>query len=107
MAVLRIPLDPTVPAFSFFTELESISYQFNFRWNSRIESWIFDIYDDTQTAVQLGVPYDLDVVLLKQNVRDNRPPGDFAGLSSEGTIYASRFDLGVENRFLYNESEDA
>ena len=105
MALLRIPLDPVDPAFVFFIDLEGINYQFDFRWNSRTERWVFDLYDDTGTAVQLGIPYDLDIAMLKQNVRDNKPPGTLFALSTEGNIAATRFDLGIENLFLYNESE--
>lgn len=105
MALLNIPLDPTVPAFSFFVDLDAISYQFDFRWNGRVANWIFDIYDDTQTAVQLGVPLDLVIELMKQNVRGNRPPGIFRALSSEGSIEATRFNLGIDVALLYLDSE--
>ena len=104
MALLDIPVDNVDPAFSFLIDLDGRTYEFSFRWNGRIETWIFDIYDDTQTAIQLGVPFHTNQIFLEDNPSPDKPPGNLMAVNSaaEG-VDADRFSLGVDVKFLYDE----
>lgn len=106
MATFEIPLSPEAPSFSFFTDLEDRNYQFDFRWNSRTENWMFDLYDDADEAVQLGNTLIVGFPMLFQNRRSNRPPGILFAISEQGRVEPDRFNLGVDIKFYYTESEN-
>jgi hypothetical protein len=104
MAILEIPLDNSVPSFSFFIPLDGSNFEFIFRWNGRIETWVFDIFDKTGAAVQTGNPLISSFPLLKQNVKTNRPPGILFAINfkDEGGS-AGRFEIGGNVKLFYAE----
>jgi hypothetical protein len=105
MAILEIPLDNSVPAFSFFAPLDGSNFEFVFRWNGRIETWVFDLFDKGGEAVQTGNPLLSSFELLRQNVRTNRPPGLLFAINyQEEGANAGRFDLGGNVKLLYAET---
>ena len=105
MALLEIPMGNRNAAFEYTVELEGESYKFSFRWNGRIENWIFDIYDSDDEAIQTGNPYYVSLILLTQNVRSNRPPGRFAADNEATTaLNPDRFAIGGDVKFLYDEA---
>lgn len=104
MAILEIPLNNSVPAFSFFTPLDGSNFEFRFRWNGRIEVWVFDLFDKEGVAVQTGNPLISGFELLRQNVSTNRPPGLLFAINYEDAgASAGRFDIGGNVKLLYAE----
>lgn len=108
MALLQIPIDNENPAFSFFAELDSVVYQFIFRYNSRIENWVFDMFDENQDPVQTGNPLLSGFPAMSQNRNLNKYPGVLIALNAtlQG-LNATRFTLGVDVLLFYNEADDA
>ena len=106
MALFEIPMDNRDAYFEYFVDLEGISYKLLYRWNGRVENWIFDIFDDQDVAVQTGNPYYVSIILLAQNVRTNRPPGQFAAVNeAEDGLNPDRFGIGGDVKFIYLESD--
>lgn len=105
MAQFEIPMDNRDASFEYTVELEGNSFKLIFRWNGRVENWIFDLYDSDDVAVQTGNPYYVSLILLAQNVRSNRPPGDFVA-ENEATagLNPDRFAIGGDVKFLYDEA---
>lgn len=104
MAIIEIPLDNFDPSFSFSTELDSATYNFNFRWNGRIQIWIFDLLDSDNEPVQTGNPFISGFELLGQNVSSNRPPGNLLAINNAVPFEAAtRFNIGSDVKFLYVE----
>ncbi len=102
--VLIIPLENDTPAFSFFTDLDGNSYQFKFRWNDRVNLWMFDMYDNEDNALFLGKPFQTDVHFLKSVPEITKPPGIlFCANSSNYEVDADRFALGADVKFYYVE----
>lgn len=104
MAVIELPLDNQHPSFSFSTELDGSTYNFQFRWNGRIQSWIFDIFDGSNDPIQTGNPLIVEFELLKQNKSQSRPPGNFiASNTSQVGVDATRFNIGSDVKLYYIE----
>ena len=107
MALLEIPLSNASPAFSFIIDLEGKSYEFRFRWNGRIENWIFDLYNAAQEPIQTGNPFIVGYPLLKQLVNIDKPPGLLIAFNSANpNVNADRFNIGGDVKLFYNESEE-
>ena len=105
MAVFEIPLDNSKPAFSIFVDLDGSNFRFFFRWNSRVETWMFDASDSQDVVVQNGNPLAINVPLAFQNRRENKWPGDLIAISESGAKL-SRFNLGTDIKLFYREAID-
>lgn len=108
MAFFIIPLDNDVPSYTFNVDLENERYRFVFRYNSRIDRWVFDIFDPNENTIQSGVPLTINSELLRQNVRSIKYPGVLGCTSTvrEGATDPTRFTIGVDSKLVYLESED-
>jgi len=105
MAIFEIPLDNTSPAFNMFADLESVSYQFKFKWNDRVQIWIFDLIDSEDTPIFLGKPFQTDVNFLLQSASVTKPPGLLFCMNTRETgLDADRFTIGGDVKFLYDEA---
>lgn len=104
MAIIELPLDNKDPSFSFSTELDGSTYNFQFRWQGRIEVWVFDLFDADKNPIQTGNPFITDFEFLKQNVSTSKPPGNFIAINtSVDGENAGRFNIGSDVKFLYIE----
>lgn len=105
MALLEIPLSNSNPSFIFQVELEGTAFEFRFRWNGRMENWIFDLLDSNGVVVQEGYPFYTDQVLLRQNVTTVKHLGLLIVNNTETPgANADRFNIGGDVKFAYDES---
>ena len=102
MAVFEIPLDAQDPAFTFFVDLDGSTFEFFFRWNTRTELWMFDVYDEAGEAVQLGNPLVLDFELLAQRQISSKWPGVLFASSTSGDV-PDRWNIGGDIKLFYGE----
>ena len=106
MALVEIPLSNTDPAFNFSIELDGATYFFRFRWNGRIETWVFDLLDSNRDPIQLGNPFIVGFILLRQYQGANKPPGTLYAINTTGSgLGATRFNIGKDVKFFYQEAE--
>lgn len=69
--MIRLPLS-SEPAQSFITQLGSVKWLFNFRFNDRGRFWIMDITDSaSQTILVTGVPVLLGCDLIRPYILGN------------------------------------
>jgi len=106
MAFIEIPLENGTPSFTFFTALNGSDYSFEFRWNGRLECWIFDMYDNENNPLFLGKPFQTDVLFLRQVPDTSKPSGDmWCGNNKTPYVDSDRFAVGVDVLFYYLEGE--
>lgn len=107
MAVLEIPLSNQNPSFIFQVDLEGSNFEFRFRYNGRMENWIFDLFDSNGTEIQTGNTFISSFEMLKQNVTTNKPPGNLVSFNTATPgENADRFNIGGDVKFQYNESTE-
>ncbi len=105
MALLEIPLSNANPSFVFRVELETQTYEFRFRWNGRMESWIMDLFDANGTVIQIGYPFVVSYLLFRQVVSTVKYPGELQGFNTEEIrVNPTRFNLGGDVKLSYEES---
>lgn len=104
MALFQIPLDNQDPAFTFQIDLDGSTYNFDFRWNGRLEQWKFDLLDSDFSPIVYGIPFIVGLDLLVQNASESRPPGILFALNlKEAFVGADRFSIGGDVKLYYNE----
>ena len=104
MAVFEIPTDNSSPAFTFNSSLDGNNYQFEFRWNDRVNLWIFSMFDDEDNPLFLGKPYQTGVNFLQQ-ISSVKAPRGFLFCDNANVVGkdADRFTIGVNVKFYYND----
>lgn len=105
MAILELPIRSDLSAYTFQVQLESAIYQFEFRFNQRLNRWIMDIEDQNGVDVLIGIPMLTDADLIGRFVMDGRPPGKLLAYDESGQNQnATQFDFGNPISLLYDES---
>lgn len=78
-----LPVRNDIPAYNFTIELDSSTYFFEFRFNSRMDRWIMDINDENEEPVFVGIP-----VLVNQQLNKfdfpGIPPGSLFSMDDTG-----------------------
>lgn len=91
------------------TILEGVSYDYELRWNSRNESWLFRIVstgNEFELSTQLRVGYDL---LAPYRHKDNIPSGKLIIADNErvtGRIGRDNLGIGLRFELLYITEDD-
>ena len=105
MALLQLPLRNDVPAFTFKTDLDGTTYTFKFRYNSRLDRWVFDIQTATGDPIISGIPVLTGTSLLKRFEDDRLPEGELFVLNKENEAASpGRNDLQENVFILYEEA---
>jgi hypothetical protein len=104
MAVIEIPINNLDPAFTFAIELDGKTYNFTFRWNGRIQNWVFDLFDALIEPIQLGNPFIVNFEFLRQNQSLSQPPGVLVARNNATPFEnPNRFNIGSDVKFFYIE----
>ena len=102
MATLEIPLSNQDPAFSFSSILDKNQYEFDFRFNSRVNIWMVDILDAKNDTIINSLPVYSNRLLTAFLSKQNLPEGDLA-FFTEGKLDADRFTFGKDVKLYYRE----
>ena len=101
-----IPLQPSVPRYTFSTALSNAVYTFRVYWNSRSEVWYMDVYTDDETLLRAGVPLLLGVELDKGRSAE-WPDGRFLVYDTENSgVDATLDDLGTRVQLWYFTNDE-
>lgn len=108
MSALLVPLAAEGPYFGQGVELEGRTYRFDFRWNTRTEQWVIDVFDGGGAALVNGVRGVINVPLLQKfGLREDLPPGELLLLDSSGRdLEAGLDDLGSRVQLIYLPAAD-
>lgn len=105
MALLELPIDDVLPAYTFQIDLEENLYLFTFRFNLRMNRWVMDIADEDEVVIIQGIKLLINQNLLRHYVMDNLPPGIFLLVDESGNdAQPDRFNFGNDVKLLYQES---
>ncbi len=90
--MVNLPIVREGPYFGFSCELDSVTYQFTFRWNGRDGSWFMDLADGEGTVLVAGVKVVLGVFLGLKHWNQSFPPGMFLAIDTSGADEEAGFD---------------
>lgn len=106
---VRLPLrtDGT-PFYSFECALDGESFVFAFRWNTRDESWSFDVDDAAGNRLVSGRKVVLDWPLLVRFRSESLPEGQLVATDTSGEGEApSLEDFGTRVVLSYYSADEA
>lgn len=107
MTLYRVPVFVDVPFYTYTAQLEGKSYRFSFSFNSRAQTYYFDLADEDDVRIFCGVRLVNDYPIAGRFRDLRKPPGLFALISLESdNSDAALADLGRRVRFLYFDSDD-
>lgn len=105
MAILKIPIRNDLPAYIEQVDLEGRLYFFTFRFNARMDRWIWDIADADQNPIIVGIPVLINQDLLGRFVSNDLPPGKFAAINLSTTqVQPNRTLFSTDVELHYEES---
>jgi hypothetical protein len=102
VTVLRLPTRTDSPHYDFEIDLDSVTYQIEFRWNDRAAAWFMEIRDVNGVQLLSGRRVVLGYPLLAR-FRDPRlPAGDIYAVDLTGSeVEPGVNDLGGRVSLLY------
>ena len=105
MAYLEIPVISDIPSYTFNLVLEGTKFNFNFRFNKRLDRWTFDLSDSENILIIAGIPLLTNLLLTERYSYDNLPKGEFFVLDMTGNeANPSEIGLGDDYKLIYRES---
>lgn len=100
----KIPIDSILSNKQFRTELDGTFYLFDFRYNSRADIWMMNIYDETGTIILSGIALLLGVDLITRFQDSRLPPGPLFLMNlKDENVEADRNTLGEDVVLLYGK----
>jgi hypothetical protein len=107
MAVV-LPVVSQGAHFGVTTELENITYAFDFRWNWRDSGWYFNLLDGEGVLLVAGVRVVLNTSLLKSFRKSGVvPPGALVAVDTGGQeLEAGQDDFGSRVKLYYFTEAD-
>lgn len=104
MAVFNMPTSfgPDVfPNYRFAVELDGVEFRFGFKFNSRQQTWFFNLSDANGVLLRAGVPVVTGIPLLLRMAELAAPDGSLIAVSLAGDIVAGLEQLGQEVILTY------
>ena len=106
MARLTMPVNSDNSHYDFFIDLEDITYNFEFKYNTRMDRWIMNISDSDLNPIIQGMALVLGLEYLSLYTTDRKPPGQLILFNFENEfVECGRNDLGNSCKLIYIESE--
>lgn len=106
MAIIEIPVDPSIFSQKFDISLDGTLYTLRFFWNIRQQTWQLDILQSDSTPLVRGIKIVPDWMPVFRYKIIGFPPGDFMVVDTSGTGLApERTEFGTDKRvkLLYRE----
>lgn len=104
MAMIEIPIDAGLYAWSQEVQLDGALYTIAFRWSVRAQAWYWSLYDANGAAIVTGRRLVVSWPLLRNVSVTNAPPGDFYAFNTTNPgVDPGLKDLGKSVRLLYAE----
>lgn len=106
MGLLILPVRRDTPAFDYTIELDRVVYALRFRYNFRMQRWIFDVAKKDGTVLAGGIVILPNVNLLGRFRNKDLPRGEFYSIDQTGKNRAPALeDLGSTIQLIYVEAD--
>jgi hypothetical protein len=107
MIIRFAPPPKDVPAYAFRIKLDGREYRFTFRWNSRTDSWSFDLATDAGTVLLAGQKVRIGRNLIFRCKAADKPPGGLWAIAADGKRdLPTRAQLGERVRLYYFSKDE-
>lgn len=99
--MIVLPIRNDIPHQTFSTELEGVTYGFEFRWNDRASAWFCTIKTAEEETIVSNRKVVLNRPLFIRFTDERLPPGPIIALDTSGQDLAPGLeDLGPDGRVL-------
>lgn len=103
-AILSIPARNDIPWYQMKISLSNVLYILEFRYNTRMQRWVFNILDSTGTTILLGgIVLLIDRDLMSRFVSNLLPSGNIFCTDVAGSEQPTRFSFGTTSVCLYQD----
>lgn len=107
MAVIIIPTRSDLDHYNFTIDLEGQTYGFTFRFNGRMQKWVFDLTTEDGTPIIESNPVYINQLPLRRYQTPLKPPGNLIFIdTSSSKLDPTQDDLGTRVLFMYIESSE-
>lgn len=108
MAIVQIPVQQNLSAWSQRTTLDGVDYQLDFAWNGREGAWHVSLSDTQGNPIVLGLKLVTNRPLLKRfHFIAGMPPGEILAVDASGTISVAGYaDLNNGVDVLYFDAAE-
>lgn len=105
--IIVLPTRTDYPFYSFEIELEQKTFEFEFHWNDRDQSWIFTIRDANGTDLLSGRKVVLGLPLLARYRDPRLPTGEITAIdTTDDDREPGLYELGDRVKLLHFEYAD-
>jgi hypothetical protein len=87
-----LPFIASISRYRFATTIENRVYLLDVRWNSRAESWYFDMLSEDETPLRRGMRLVLGAFLGVRSASDELPHGVLMAIDRTGEGREAGFD---------------
>jgi hypothetical protein len=107
MAALVLPNVVDVPHYTFSTELDGVTFRFEFRWNDRASAWFMSLRDVNGNDLVVGRRVVVGFPLLTRFSDPRLPKGDLNAVDTTGTGTEPGInDLGGRVKLIYMTADE-
>ena len=107
MSVFILPCRSDSAHYGFTTELDGVSYGFEFRWNVRDAAWYMTVLTGEDEIIVTGVKVVVDLPLAVRCKDARMPPGRFLAYDTSGQqLNPGLTDLGERVQLSYLDSDE-
>lgn len=107
MAVQELPIRSDIAAYSFRVDLDSVEYTLQFSWNSRMETWFFDIMTTDETPILMGQRVFVGFPVISRFKDELLPKGRLYFFDTSGAnLDPGRFDMGSRVLMIYEDEAE-
>ena len=82
--IKEIPVRSDILAYKFSIDIDGTIYTFEFFWNDRASTWVWNIRSEAGDAIVLGIPIRLGVLLTNKYKDTRLPLGEFFAIDISG-----------------------
>lgn len=97
-----LPLEPSIPHYTFSTVISDNTYLFEVRWNARDAAWYMDVAEQDGAPIVTGVKVVLGANLARRANHKLFTLGAFVAMDTSRTgVDATLDDLGTRVQVVY------
>ncbi len=107
MAVVTLPLVPSIAFYRIGTTLDQTQYLIDVHWNGREQAWYMDLLDQDANMIRAGIKIVLGALLGVRCAAPEFPNGAFIATDTTNSgVDATFTDLGTRVIVRYFPAED-